>query len=160
MSADPSDKCCPRFDPAPWDEKEIRWQNKRFVKDRVTSFLHIPLNFGAAMRRSMARIEAAGAASDQNVVLSEERSLWGADVYIAVTKDVPGARMATISGTFLSKVFDGPYRDMPKWIVAMKGFVHGRGMDIKRMYSFYTTCPACAKKRGKNYVVLLVQTQE
>jgi len=69
MSARASDECCPRYDSAPWDGKEIRWQDKRFVKDRVTSFLHIPLNFGAVMKRNMARIEAAGAASNTNVIL-------------------------------------------------------------------------------------------
>jgi len=38
--------CCDIFNPEPWDEKEIKWKDKIFVKDHVTSFLHIPLNFG------------------------------------------------------------------------------------------------------------------
>jgi hypothetical protein len=49
-----------------------------------------------------------------------ENSLWGADVYIEVTNDVPEAGIATISGTVLSKVFDGPYYNMRKWIEEMK----------------------------------------
>jgi hypothetical protein len=28
----------------------------------------------------------------------------------------------------------------------------------KKTYCYYTTCPRCAKKYGKNYVVLLAQT--
>jgi hypothetical protein len=158
MSARASDECCPRYDPAPWDGKEIRWQDKRFVKDRVTSFLHIPLNFGAVMKRNMARIEAAGAVSNTNVILSDDNSLWGADVYIEVVKDVPGANMATISGSFLCKVFEGPYQNMRKWIAEMKGFVRSKGKDVRKMYFFYTTCPKCAKKYGKNYVAILAQT--
>jgi hypothetical protein len=157
MSASNGDQCCPRFDPAPWDGKEVRWQEKRFVKDRVTSFLHIPLNFGAVMKRNMSRIEAAGAVSDGNVILSDETSLWGADVFIEVAKDVPGANVASISGTFLCKVFEGPYRNMQKWIVEMKGFVQSKGKDIQKLYFFYTTCPKCAKKYGKNYVAILAQ---
>jgi len=152
-----SDQCCPKFDPAPWDEREIRWQDKRFVKDRVTSFLHIPLNFGAVMKRNMSRIEAAGAVSDTNVILSDENSLWGADVFIEVAKDIPGANMASISGTFLCKVFEGPYQNMRKWIVEMKCFVQSKGKDIRKLYCFYTTCPKCAKKYGKNYVAILAQ---
>lgn len=155
MSANANDQCCPKFDPAPWDGKEIRWQDKRFVKDRVTSFLHIPLNFGAVMTRNMRRIEAAGAASDTNVILSDETSLWGADVYIAVAKDVPGANMASISGTFLCKVFEGPYQNMRKWIAEMKDFVRGKRKEIRKLYFFYTTCPKCARKYGKNYVAIL-----
>lgn len=32
--------CCPRFDPAPWDEKEISLKDKLFLKDHVRSVLH------------------------------------------------------------------------------------------------------------------------
>ena len=119
--------CCEKFDPAPWDGKELCWQGRLFVKDRVTSFLHVPLNFGAVMTRNMRRIEAAGAASARNVILSDENSLWGADVYIEVAKEVPGASMATLSGTFLCKVFEGPYRNVRLWIDEMKAFVRSKG---------------------------------
>ncbi len=44
--------CCPRFNPGPWDQKEVTFQDKLFVKDRVHSFFHIPLNFGRVMVRS------------------------------------------------------------------------------------------------------------
>ncbi len=127
------------------------------MKDRVRSFLHIPLNFGAVMRRNVAAIEAAGAKPETMVVLSDENSLWGADVYLEVAKDVPGASMATISGTFLSRVFEGPYRDIRKWIEDMKALVRGQGKDLRKLYFFYTTCPKCAKKYGKNYVVILAR---
>jgi hypothetical protein len=157
MSDNSGEVCCPRFDPAPWDGKEIRWQDKRFVKDRVRSFLHIPLNFGSVMKRNMRRIEAAGADSGTNVILSDENSLWGADVYIEVAKDVPGADMASISGTFLCKVFEGPYRDVRKWVAEMREFVRSKGKDMRKLYVFYTTCPRCARKYGKNYVALLAQ---
>jgi len=157
MSGMSNEQCCPRFDPEPWDEKEILWQDRLFVKDRVTSFLHIPLNFGAVMKRNMSRIEAAGAATGSNVILSDENSLWGADVYIEVAKDVPGANMASISGTFLCKVFEGPYHDTPKWITGMKDFVRSRDKEIRKLYMFYTTCPKCAKKYGRNYVAILAQ---
>lgn len=157
MSTDKGDECCPRFNPEPWDETELTWENRRFVKDRVTSFLHIPLNFGAVMKRNIGPIEAADAIPETRVILSDENSLWGADVYIEVTKDIPGANMASISGTFLSKVFEGPYRDMRKWIEAMKAFVLSKGKGLQKLYFFYTTCPKCAKKYGKNYVAILAQ---
>lgn len=151
------DDCCPKFDPAPWSEATLTWDNKRFVKDRVTSFLHIPLNFGAVMKRNMKSIEAVQAESESPVVLSDDNSLWGADVFIEVTKDVPDATMATISGTFLSKVYEGPYQDVRKWVEDMKAFVSAKGESMKKMYFYYTTCPKCAKKYGKNYVVILAQ---
>ena len=149
--------CCPPFDPDPWDGTTLTWEDRRFVKDRVTSLFHVPLNFGAVMKRNIARIEAADADSETRLVLSDENSLWGADVYIEVTEDVPGAQMASISGTFLSKVFEGPYSNMRKWIEEMKTFVQSRGKRLDKMYFYYTTCPRCAKKFGKNHVVLLAQ---
>lgn len=157
MSANAADECCPRFDPAPWDEKELVWENKLFVKDRVISLFHIPLNFGSVMKRNVAAIEAADAQSQSMLVLSDEKSLWGAEVYIEVTKEIPGADMATISGVFLSKVFEGPYKNMGKWIADMKAYLAAQGKDLKKMYFYYTTCPKCAKKYGKNYVVILAQ---
>ncbi len=157
MSQAKPEECCPQFDPEPWDEKELEWTEKRFVKDRVRSFVHIPLNFGSVMKRNMAAIEAAGAKPETMVVLSDEKSPWSADVYIEVTKDVPGTTMASLSGTFLSKVFEGPYRNMRKWIEAMTAFVESEGKKPQKLYFYYTTCPKCAKKYGKNYVAILAQ---
>jgi len=151
--------CCPRFDPEPWDNQELVWEGKRFVKDRVMSFLHIPLNFGSVMKRNVAKIEAAGAKADEMIVLSDENSIWGADVYLSVAKDVPNAELATLSGTFLSKVFEGPYRSMRSWMLQMEDLVSSKGQQPERMLTYYTTCPRCAKEYGKNYVVLLAQVQ-
>ena len=149
--------CCPKFNPEPWDEKEIEFKDKLFLKDHVTSFLHIPLNFGKVMIRNMERIKQAEALSPEPVLLSDEKSLWGADIYIAVDKEVPDAQMVRISGTFLSKVFEGPYKNAGKWAKEMTDYVKSKAIQIKKIYFFYTTCPKCAKYYGKNYTVLLAQ---
>ena len=149
--------CCLRFDPGPWDQKEVTFQNKLFVKDRVRSVLHIPLNFGRVMVRNMGKIRAADAATPEPLLLSDENSLWGADVYIAVAKDVPGAQMARLSGTFLTRVFEGPYSNVHRWVQEMKTYVASRQKELQKIYFFYTTCPKCAKYYGKNYVVLLAK---
>jgi hypothetical protein len=149
--------CCPKFNPEPWDEKEVTFRDRLFVKDHVTSFFHIPLNFGKVMVRNMEKIQAAGALEPEPVMLSDEKSLWGSDIYIAVSKDVPGAEMVKISGTFLTKVFEGPYKDIRKWMEEMKAWLESKAAKIKKMYFFYTTCPKCAKHYGKNYVVILAQ---
>ena len=149
--------CCPGFNPEPWDEKEVTWQDKLFLKDRVRSFFHIPLNFGKVMVRDMEAIVKADALAPEPLLLSDENSLWGADVYIAVTKDVPGAKMEKISGTFMTKVYEGPFKDAPKWMKEMQTYVKSKGKDPKKTYYFYTTCPKCAKVYGRNYVVLVAE---
>ena len=155
--ADSETGCCPRFDPAPWDEKEVVFENRLFIKDRVRSFLHIPLNFGKVMVRNMEKISAADALEPEPLMLSDENSLWGSDIYIAVSKEVPDAEMVSISGTYLTKAFEGPYKDIRKWVVQMQQYVNSKAKDMKKMYFFYTTCPKCAKHYGKNYVVILAE---
>ncbi|HOW66506.1 MAG TPA: alpha/beta hydrolase, partial [Verrucomicrobiota bacterium] len=130
MSKQNPNECCSRFEPAPWDNQTITWDNKLFLKDRVRSVFHIPLNFGAVMKRNIAAMEQANAVPDQMIVLSDEKSLWAADVYIAAAKEVPGSNMTTLSGTFLTKVFEGPYQNMRKWIEEMKSFVSSQGKTL------------------------------
>lgn len=65
--------------------------------------------------------------------------------------------MTTISGMFLTKVFEGPYKNVGEWMKEMREYVLQKDKELKMMYAYYTTCPKCAKKYGKNYVVLLAQ---
>lgn len=149
--------CCVRFDPKPWDEKEITFKNKLFLKDHVRSFFHIPLNFGQVMVKNMNKIKKADAFVDKPLMLSDEKSLFGSDIYIAVEKNVPDAEMVKISGTYLAKVFEGSYKDMGKWVKDMKSYVASKNKKLEKLYFFYTMCPKCAKYYGQNYTVLLAQ---
>jgi hypothetical protein len=149
--------CCPEGYPEAWNENTVSWEKKLFVKSRVRSFLHIPLNVAGVLARNVRLIEAADALPSEMLVVADENSLWGADMYIAVTKAVPKAQMATLSGKFLAKVFEGPYKQIPAWIAEMKRYVASQGNEMKHLYFLYKTCPKCAKKFGKNYVVLLAQ---
>ncbi len=150
--------CCPRFAPESWDEKDMNWQGKRFIKDRVRTFFFMPLNFGSAMKRAFLRIDAAGAFTPAPpAVLSDHTSRWNMDLYIEVTKEVPGAENVQVSGHFLSKVFEGPYRNTGQWCREMSAWVTSRGHTIKREFMYYTTCPKCARHYGKNYVVIVAE---
>jgi hypothetical protein len=153
--------CCPRFDPAPWDEKEFQWQDKLFIKDRVRCLFHIPLNFGKVMVRCMEKIKKADAfTSVQPIGLSNHTSRWNMDLYIEVSKEVPGADNVKLSGTYVSKVFEGPYKDTRIWCQKMAEWVSAQGKEIKKHLMYYTTCPKCAKHYGKNYVVYIAQVSQ
>eukprot|EP00977_Amphora_coffeiformis_P023008 scaffold12066_cov171-Amphora_coffeaeformis.AAC.1 len=72
--------------------------------------------------------------------------------------------MVHLSGTFLTKVFEGPYSQFDTWIKEMKEYVKkvkgdqvDNVDDYANWYQYYTTCPKCAKKYGKNYTVLFVK---
>ncbi|KKP72187.1 MAG: hypothetical protein UR68_C0020G0042 [Candidatus Roizmanbacteria bacterium GW2011_GWA2_35_19] len=149
--------CCEPFDPTPWQDKKIIWKNKIFVKDQVACFLHIPLNMGKIITKNMELIEKSKAKPSYQLMLTDEKSLWGADIYIDVVKNVPGAKMSTLSGTFLTKVFEGPFQNAGKWAKEMEEYVESKNKKLKKLYFSYTTCPGCAKIYGKNYVVLFGQ---
>jgi len=157
MADNPMD-CCPRFDPKPWDGKDLHFNAKPFVKAKTRSFLHIPLNMGSVFKRTFDAIEQADAHSDYDfVVLSRDPSAWSGEHYFSVTKDVPGQTMAHLNGDYMTKVFEGPYRDAPRWARDMEAHVSDRGRQVKQTYFFYTTCPKCAKHYGKNYVVAVAE---
>lgn len=149
--------CCPPFDPAPWQDQEVTWRGKPFVKDHITCLFHVPVNMGRRVTKDMALIEAAGATSKHPLMLSDDKSPWGTDLYIEVEKLVPGATMAELSGTFLTKVFEGPFSEAGHWVREMKQYVAAKHRTLERLYFGYTTCPACAKAYGKNYVVMFAK---
>lgn len=152
--------CCPRFEPSPWDQQEFRFQDRLFVRDRTINFLHVPLSMGRMVRRAWSKIQSAEAASEEFVMLSTDPSPWRGEHYFAVTKEVPKADNVTLSGLFLTKVFEGPYRDAGKWVRETQAYVESKGRKMKRLFFYYTTCPKCAKHYGKNYVVAFAEVQE
>jgi len=150
--------CCPRFNPDPWNEQEVHWENKLFLKDRVRCLFHIPINFGQVMRRVSGQIAQANAFTPEPpVMLSEHTSPWNMDLYLEVTREVSGAEMARLSGTYLTKVFEGPFKNTRQWCAAMAEWVRSKGRAIKREFMYYTTCPRCARHYGKNYVVIFAE---
>lgn len=101
-------ECCPKFEPAPWDNKIFEWTDKKFVKDKVFTLFYIPINFGKVITRM-------------------------------ITK----------------KVYEGDFKETGKWCKDFADFAKAQGMQVKKMFMWYTTCPKCAKKYGKNYVVIV-----
>jgi len=67
------------------------------------------------MKRLDEKVRKAGAEIPDWLCLSDHTSKWNMDVYLAVDKEIPDAENTTISGTFLSKVYEGPYKDTGKW---------------------------------------------
>ena len=155
------DMCCPKFNPIPWENKEIVWQDKLFIKDTVPCLFHIPLSMGKTMERMWKKVEKAQAFNnmDEWMLLSDEENKWKSYQYMAVTKEVTDAENVKISGKFLTKVFEGPYKMVPIWFKDFSTELKNKNIIAKKYYLFYTTCPKCAKKYGKNYVVLFAKIE-
>jgi hypothetical protein len=150
--------CCPPFDPTPWQETEVTWHDKLFLRDHVDCVLHVPLNMKRTVARDLERIHVAHAeTADRPLMLGHDTSAWGTDLFIEVTRPVPGAAMEGLSGTFLTKVFEGPFGQAGSWVREMEDYVAAKGRKLETVYFGYTTCPKCAKAYGKNSVVLFAK---
>lgn len=146
--------CCPKFNPDGWDGRELHFENKEFVRATTKSLMHIPLNMGRVFSRVQGHIEDADAYDpDDCIVLSRDVSAWEAEHLFSITKSVPDEETVTLAGDFITKVFEGPYREIKAWHEEMKELARVKGGTSDEVHFFYTTCPKCAKAYGKNYVV-------
>nr|WP_311199429.1 hydrolase [Leisingera aquaemixtae] len=66
---------------------------------------------------------------------------------------MPGEEMKEITGDFITRVFEGPYRRARDWMHDMEVAAEADGKTAGRIFMFYTTCPKCARAYGKNYVI-------
>ena len=150
-------ECCPPFDPMPWEDKIVEWDNKKFIHEKVRTLFYMPLNFGSVMKKVSKKVTSAGAEFQDNLGLSDHTSKWNMDIYLAVDKQVPDAENITLSGKFYSKVYEGSFQETEKWMKDFENTAKNKGLSMKKYYMWYTTCPKCAKKYGKNYVAVVGQ---
>ena len=108
-------ECCPRFEPEPWDEKRFQWDKKQFIRGKVFTFFYMPVNFGWVMRRLASMVEQAGASVQKSLCLSDHTSKWNMDVLLEVDREIPGADNIVLSGEFMSKVYEGDFKDTGIW---------------------------------------------
>ncbi len=151
--------CCPPFNSAEWDNKSLKWDNKKFITARVFTFMYMPVNFGRVIAKLQRRAEEAGAKLEDYLCLSDHTSSWNMNILLAVDKEVKGAKNVTLNGNFYSKVYEGPFKDTGKWCKDFEDDINKKNFKIKKMYMWYTTCPKCAKKHGKNYVVIVAEVE-
>jgi hypothetical protein len=149
--------CCAPVNRQVWDNKEWHWKDKPFLHDHVHALLHIPLDFGKVMGRDQALVEAAEAWPQQPFWLSDDVSPWGSELYTAVEKDISGQTMSRLSGTFLSRVFEGPYSSVGQFHKEVEDQARQQGKKVEKLYTFYATCPKCLSALGKNEMVVFAK---
>ncbi|MBW2975238.1 hypothetical protein KY366_05965 [Candidatus Woesearchaeota archaeon] len=150
--------CCPKFSPNNWDKKTFKWKNKPFIKDSMPTLFHIPFPPMIGKKITSMYKLAKGAKADppkkEWLVLFHDPHPFKSELYMSVKKPIKEANNAAISGTFFSRVFDGPYNAVPKFIREMNDSLSKKGKKADKYYVHYAYCPVCSKKFGHNYMVL------
>ncbi|MFC2156266.1 hydrolase [Acidobacteriota bacterium] len=155
-------ECCPEFSPEKWDGKTLNWDKKKFIKESIRTFFHIPFppSIGKKITKLWKIAEEAKATSDTKedvLVLFHDPSAFKSELYLSVTGEVPNANNNPISGTFISKVFDGAYNAIPKFMKQMDAYLEKTGNKAKKYYVHYAYCPKCMKEFGHNYMILFAE---
>jgi hypothetical protein len=150
------DVCCPVFDPRPWNNKILTWHNKRFIKTKINTFFYMPIGFGNAMAKLQTQADKYNARIE-HLCLSKSTSMWNMEILLEVDKEIPNIENILLSGTYYSKVYKGPYSDTGKWMTDFSKLTKEKGYEVKETYMWYTTCPKCAKKQGRNHTVIIAR---
>ncbi|WP_375551115.1 hydrolase [Rhodophyticola porphyridii] len=151
--------CCAKFNPDGWDRQELHFRDKPFLRATTRSAMHVPLNMGQVFTRVGTRMAENGAVDLDNwLILSRDLSAWQSEHLFSTDKDIPDEEMTTLSGDFITKVFEGPYNKAKDWHEQMQELVRADGKVPGRVFFFYTTCPRCAKAYGQNYIVGIAET--
>lgn len=155
-------ECCPKFNVDKWDKRTLNWNSKKFIKDSMPEFFHIPIPsmIDKKITRMWSAVEACGAASadkEDTLILFRDPTPFKGEIYISVEKDVPSENNIEISGTFVSRVFDGGYNDIPKFVKEMDNYLAETEKKAKDYYIHYAYCPKCAEKYGSNYMILFAK---
>lgn len=162
MDNNANNQCCPEFKPEKWDKKTWRWDNKKFIKDSLPTFFHMPFPpmIGKKITRMWTAVETAGAAAPDKtdtLILFRDPSAFKSEIYISVEKEVPAENNVAISGDFVSMVFDGGYNAVPKFVKIIDRYLAETGKKAKDYYIYYAYCPKCAEKFGHNYMIIFAQ---
>ena len=130
-------------------------KDRFFIRKSGRSFGYIPLNMGSVLGSLHSTAKDAGASlpMEKALLLSRDLSPWKSDQLYGVSKSVDGADNVVLDGTYLTRVYEGPYKDAKKWNKEIRGQALKRGVNDPEVYFFYTTCPKCQKHYGKNYVI-------
>ena len=156
------DICCPEFNTERYQDKEHIWKEKLFVKAYVKQIFHIPINMGKVITETYSKIteHKAEVPVEDFLMLAYDPSPWKSELYLTVSKEVPNLENITLSGKYISKVFDGPYNAIPKWIEEFNNYLDQKNLKAIKYYFYYTYCPKCVKKYGHNYVVAFAQIEK
>ena len=157
-------ECCPTFNTEKWDEKTFIWNQKKFIKVSVPTLFHIPLPpmIGKKATQLMKLAEDSEKLSDDKeeiLLLFNDPSAFRSELYLAVTGTVPDAENTTLSGIFMSKVFEGAYNAVPKFMKQMDTYLDRQHKKANDYYVHYAYCPKCAKKEGHNYMILFAKLE-
>ena len=154
---DKDQECCPKFNPEKWDLKTYNWNNLPFIKESVPTLFHTPFPpmIGKKVIKMMKVVEdaKAGLPMQDWLLLFHDPHAFKSEILMQVKKPIDGADNVSLTGTFMGKVFDGPYSAIRRFFKEFDAYLENKGKKAKDYYIHYAYCPKCSKKYGHNYMI-------
>jgi len=150
-------ECCPRLNEADWDKKEMEWRGKPFYRTKYWSIFHMPLNIGGVTTKAMAELDSKGLVEDPTLMLSREESMFSSTLLLSMNQDTDDPKVERLSGNYVSRLFQGSYRDTSKWIKETMQYCEETGREARDLLFWYVTCPKCAEKYGGAQTVIFAK---
>ncbi|MBD3362329.1 hypothetical protein GF362_01260 [Candidatus Dojkabacteria bacterium] len=154
--------CCPKLDTKKWDNKTHNWEAKPFIKESMFTFFHMP--FPPVIGKRITKLWKAATEADKAeknkedvLILFTDPSPFKSEIYMSVDGKVPDEDNVNISGKFVSKVFEGSYSMIPKFMKEMDKYLENEGKEAKKYYIHYAYCPKCMKKYGHNHMIFFAK---
>ncbi|TAI48833.1 hydrolase [Flagellimonas allohymeniacidonis] len=156
------EECCPVFHPEKWEGKTFEWNQKPFIRASVPTLFHIPLPpmIGAKVTKMVKLAEDAHKLvedKEQVLLLFHDPSAFKSEMFLSVTGPISNSNNTTLSGTFETRVFDAPFKAIPKLMKQIDQDLAQQGKKVKDYYVHYAYCPKCAKEQGHNYMVFFAE---
>jgi len=161
MHTNHNQQCCPPIDVTQWQDKTHIWEQKLFLYGHTRQFLHLPLP--GSVNRTIARLwdkaNSSGAIppNGEFLLLVADKNAWLSEYYMTITDPVEGMQNVRISGTFYSRVYEGPFYRIPHFIREMDLHFAREGKLAKRYYVYAAACENCEKKNGDQFKVLFAE---
>lgn len=154
--------CCPKFDPKQRDNKTHHRNNKKFIRDTMRTFFHMPrpptISKKITNMRNTIQEQKAYSWKDEDVlILFNDPSTFTSEILITVDKNVQGFENVEFSGEFFSKVYDWPYNAAPKFMKDMEKYLEKEWKKAGTYYIHNPYCPWCAKHYWHNYAILFAK---
>jgi hypothetical protein len=150
------DICCKNIDLAKWNFRRVKWRNKPFYVVKYGTFFHIPIGMDKVMTNGMELLRTKYKTDYPEFWLAKDTGLFSAKMFFAVNRVNPrDPNVIMLSGTYVTRGFQGPYKNMGNYIRVFMEQVHQKyGLKPKDLLFWYVNCPKCAKKQGGPKIVI------
>jgi hypothetical protein len=148
---------CPQLSKDEWHLSKHIWDKRPFYQVHYRCFFNLPINLQTQVRQALTKLQNRDLLEETPMIFSVRENAWGGDLLISITKHVPDLETRSISGHFISFLFNGNYKQVPYWIRKVQEYGRRKYLDFSELYIWHVTCPRCIQKYGQAQTVIFAK---